>query len=344
MENIGGNAIIIKEININFVRKILKMKGQGTKQEIAKETGLSFVTVGTALQHLLSQNEIFETKLAQSSGGRPAQQYCYNFDYAYGLILYIYESENKTYIHSSVINLSGSSIDENDMEVETVDLHIFEEIIAKLINKYPLIKVISFGHHGVELNGEIILSEYKLLEGVSFIEHFSTLYNLPVILENDVHAAVLGFSKRREIKSDESLVYLHFPEIYHPGAGILINGSLFKGKTNYAGEIANMPLGIEWNSELYASSEKTCEAISKLIVSICSILNPHTFIINSNFLDKYKLSTINQICKESLPQNIVPKMYLSENFMKDYKSGLIMRALAQLEPNISLTKKKSSFE
>ena len=73
MENIGGNAIIIKEININFVRKILKMKGQGTKQEIAKETGLSFVTVGTALQHLLSQNEIFETKLAQSSGGRPAQ-------------------------------------------------------------------------------------------------------------------------------------------------------------------------------------------------------------------------------------------------------------------------------
>ena len=34
MENIGGNAIIIKEININFVRKILKMKGQGTKQEI----------------------------------------------------------------------------------------------------------------------------------------------------------------------------------------------------------------------------------------------------------------------------------------------------------------------
>ncbi len=135
MENIGGNAIIIKEININFVRKILKMKGQGTKQEIAKETGLSFVTVGTALQHLLSQNEIFETKLAQSSGGRPAQQYCYNFDYAYGLILYIYESENKTYIHSSVINLSGSSIDENDMEVETVDLHIFEEIIAKLINK-----------------------------------------------------------------------------------------------------------------------------------------------------------------------------------------------------------------
>lgn len=344
MENIGGNAIIIKEININFVRKVLKMKGQGTKQEIAKETGLSFVTVGTALQHLLAQNEIFETKLAQSSGGRPAQQYSYNFDYAYGLVLYIYESENKTYIHSSVINLSGNSIEKNDLEVTNVDLHVFEEIISTLIKKYPLIKVISFGHHGVELNGEIILSDYKLLEGVSFVEHFSSLYNLPVILENDVHAAVLGFSKRREIKSDETLVYLHFPENHHPGAGILINGTLFRGKTNYAGEIANMPLGIEWGSKLYDSDEDTCEAISKLIVSVCSILNPHTFIINANFLDKYKLSKINQICKESLPQNIVPKMYLSENFMKDYKSGLTMRALAQLEPNIALTKKKSLFE
>ena len=33
--------------------KVLKAKGQATKQDIARETGLSFVTVGTALQHLL---------------------------------------------------------------------------------------------------------------------------------------------------------------------------------------------------------------------------------------------------------------------------------------------------
>ena len=84
MENIGGNAIIIKEININFVRKILKMKGQGTKQEIAKETGLSFVTVGTALQHLLSQNEIFETKQVAP---KISSQISFKFAYSMSSIL-----------------------------------------------------------------------------------------------------------------------------------------------------------------------------------------------------------------------------------------------------------------
>lgn len=55
MKNIGGNAVIIKEININLVKELLKNKGQATKQEIAKESGLSFVTVGSALQHLLQK-------------------------------------------------------------------------------------------------------------------------------------------------------------------------------------------------------------------------------------------------------------------------------------------------
>ena len=48
----------------------MKNKEQATKQEIAKESGLSFVTVGSALQHLLQKNEIFDPghlgKLAQS--------------------------------------------------------------------------------------------------------------------------------------------------------------------------------------------------------------------------------------------------------------------------------------
>lgn len=344
MENISGNAIIIKEININFVRKVLKDKGQATKQEIAKETGLSFVTVGTALQHLLTQNEIFEAKMAQSSGGRPAQQYSYNYDFAHALALHTYEKEGLHFIHSSVINLNGEIVSELDFQTEVIDVHIFEDIIEKKIKKYPLIKAISFGHHGVELNGEIISSDYEMLEGIPFADHFSNLYQIPVVLENDVHAAVLGFSKRREIKEDETLVYIHFSENGIPSAGILINGNLFKGKTNYAGEISKMPLDIEWNNALSNDSEKIIPAISKLIMSISSLINPHTFIINANFLDRIKLSRINKICKDSLPNNLVPKMYISENFMKDYKSGLIMRALQQLEPNIALTKKKNYFE
>lgn len=340
MENIGGNAIVIKEININLVKKVLKLKAQATKQEIAKETGLSFVTVGTALQFLLSQNEIFETKLSPSNGGRPAQQYSYNYDKNYALILFPYENEQKTFIHTLVVNLAGISIYENDFEVKTVSLNSFETIIEPLLKEYPLIKVLGFGHHGVEINGEIIVSDYKELLGTFFAEHFRNLYNLSLIIENDVNAAVVGFGKRRKITINETLIYIHFPENQLPRAGIYLNDRLFKGKTNYAGEITTIPLNIAWNKALYESTDEVCESISKLIVTFCSILNPDTVIMSGKFLTQSHITNITQKCKERIPQNIVPRLYSSENFNIDYKRGLIAQTLEELEPNISLTRKR----
>lgn len=340
MENIGGNAVVIKEININLVRNTLKAKGQGTKQEIAKETGLSFVTVGAALQFLLSQNEIFETKMSPSNGGRPAQQYCYNYDYNYALILYPLEAEDKTLIHASIVNLAGTSVFENDFEVDTISLKSFENIITPLLKKYPLVKVIGFGHHGVEVDGEIIVSGYKELIGTFFLEHFSTLYNLKIIIQNDVNSAAIGFGKRRVTKEDYTTIYLHFPETREPRAGILINGKLFKGRTNYAGEFSSAPIGIDWNKNLYESFEEICEAIAKLIVISCSMLNPNTVIINGYFLTPEHILNISKKCREIIPKNIVPRIFRSENFNSDYKSGLIIETLEELEPNIALTRKR----
>ncbi len=337
MKNIGGNAVIIKEININLVKELLKNKGQATKQEIAKESGLSFVTVGSALQHLLQKNEIFETKLVQSNGGRPAQQYCYNYDFAHGLIIYLYEKNEKTLINISTINLAGEILEESEVEAENVNISTFETIIKEALEKDELIKVVSFGHHGIELNGQIIISDYKLLEGTSFSDYFSEKYNIPVILENDVHSAVFSFSKRRSVS--ESLVYLHFPENQGPSAGILIAGKLFKGHYNLAGEMSKLPLDIEWTKELYKSEENLCKAIAKMIVSICYVLNPNTVILNGNNLRQEYIEKIIELCKEALPAKICPYIYLSENFMLDYKNGLITKALEQLEPSIRLTEK-----
>ncbi|WP_233567681.1 hypothetical protein [Cohnella faecalis] len=72
MKQIGGNAIVIKEVNVNFVRKALKTQGRATKQQLAQATGLSIVTVGTVLRLLLLEGEVLEGEPISSSGGRPA--------------------------------------------------------------------------------------------------------------------------------------------------------------------------------------------------------------------------------------------------------------------------------
>lgn len=340
MESISGNALVIKEININLVRKALKVKGLATKQQIAKATGLSLVTVGTVLQFLLKQNEVFASELSPSSGGRPAQQYRYNSDFAFALVLFPYESTGRITIHSAVVNLSAQCVYESDTEVENIDFKCFEEIIEPLLAAYPAIRVLGFGHPGIEDEGKIILSDYKMLIGSPFTEHFSTLYGMPVVMENDVNCAVTGFAKRKKLLEDCTLVYLYFPDLYQPGAGIFINGRLFKGKRNFAGEVGSLPFDLAWGKDLYASFDPLCEAIYTLILTICCILDPDRVVLNGSFLTQDHIAAITRKCREGLPRNIVPVISLSDNFVSDYQNGLAAQTLEQLEPDIRLTRTK----
>jgi len=340
MKKISGNSLIIKEVNINLVRNVLKEMEQATKQQIAEAADLSIVTIGTVLQELLKQNEVFEVELSLSKGGRPAQQFKYNADYALVLILYPHEVAGATVIHSAVVNLLGKHVYKRDVKVENVDLVSFEQIIDEFIVSYPAIQAIGLGLPGAEYGGKMIVSDYKALLGVSIIEYFSTRYQKPVIVENDVNAAVIGFSKRKGIDDESTIIYLYFPESYPPGAGIFINGKLYKGKRNFAGEVANMPLGISWvNVNLYTSFDLVCEAIAKLTMAISSVLNVDMVALQGNFLNQDHIVTIAQKCNIELPQSAMPRILLSEHFADDYLSGMIVQTLETLEPSIVLSKK-----
>ncbi|MCL6604467.1 MAG: ROK family protein [Paenibacillus sp.] len=339
VENIGGNALVIKEININLVRRVLKEKKQATKRQIADITGLSNVTVGTMLQHLVNQNEVHEAGLSSSSGGRPAQEYIYNKDYALALIMFPFEKEGSILIHYTVVNLFGHCVHEADVQVESVNLGSFEHIMDPIVEAYPTIGALGFGLPGAEYEGKMIVSDYEALLGISVTEYFKNRYQIPVVMENDVNAAVIGFCKRTQAASDSAVVYLYFPERFPPGAGIYINGKLYKGKRSFAGEVANIPLGIPWgDASLLTSFDLLCEAISKLTVAVSSVLNPDTVVLYGSFLGSKHVHAITELCSTKLPVSAMPRVLLTEDFAADYLEGMIVRTLGTLEPNLQLTK------
>lgn len=339
MNTITGNSLVIKEVNINLVRIALKELGQTTKQQIASATGLSTVTVGTVLQQLISQNEAFEVELSSSSGGRPAHQFKYNADYAHALILFPVEANGVIKIHSVIVNLLREIIYKKDWTVLSVDLVAFEKIIDELLLSYPNIQSIGFGLPGAEYGGKVIVSDYKELLNVSIIEHFSSKYKKSVIMENDVNAAVIGYCKRKQISTESSVVYIYFPEHYPPGAGIFINGKLYKGKSNFAGEVSNIPLGIDWTDRnLYTSINRVSEGIAKLIIAVSSTLNPNIMVLYSDFLVNDHITGLLENCRSYLPQNSLPEIHLSENFSEDYLSGMIVQTLKTIESNIILSR------
>lgn len=336
--NLGANALIMKEININLVRRALKLQQEGTKLQIAEATGLSTVTVGTILQRLIEEHVAIDAGLVASMGGRPAQLFRFNENHSHVLVLFTHEQAGMDMLYVRVVNLNGKSVYATETSLTDINIHTFESYIDAALAEYPSIRAIGFGLPGVELKGNVLSADYLALTGTHFVAHYRTRYQLPVIFENDVNAASVGYCRHHKIESEAATLYLYFPRKYPPGAGIYINGNLYKGFSHYAGEVAGMPLGINWNDPtLYTSSERIGEAIATLITAISLLLNPQSVILYGNFLNREQLLDIQQRCVAHQPVHSIPHLMLATDFTSDYQNGMIEETLALLEPHLSIS-------
>lgn len=334
---ISGNALVMKEININLVRRALKARKQATKQEIARETGLSTVTVNTVLQKLTETHEVYEIGLVASSGGRPAQQFGFNENHAHVLGLFTHEEQGKDIAHVRVANLFGECVYEQDVELNEITLYSFEGLIDRAIEAYPTIGAIGLGLPGVAINGQMILCDYTGLVGAPLSDYYQGRTGRPVLVENDVNAAVMGYCKQQNIETEAAVVYLYFPKKYPPGAGIYVNGRVYRGHSNFAGEVTSLPIGIDWHDPaLYDTPARLHDAIARLLASIGALLNPHTVVIYGSFLTAASLEDIRQNSAHWLPTISIPQLHYAPSFTLDYQNGLIHETLAVLEPHLSI--------
>lgn len=334
---LSGNALIMREVNTNLVRKTLKAMKQATKQQIAKTTGLSTVTIATIMQQLTEANEVVEIEPIPSAGGRPAHQFQFNKNFAHALTLFTHEQEGQDMLYIRVANLFGECVKAQDIPLDNIRLDSFVPWIDTYLEEFPSIRAIGFGLPGFEFGGKIIVLDYPALVGTQLTNYYFDRYHLPIVFENDVNAAVMGYCKRVQIQPEAVVIYAYFPKKYPPGSGICADGKLFKGVSNAAGEFSNIPFEFDWlDPNLYLSSEHFCPAITKVIVTMSSLLNPSLVILHGDFLTPDSIQTITQSCSEYLPQSSIPNIQLSEDFTADYQTGMIAETLACLEPRISL--------
>lgn len=333
----GANALVMKEININLVRRALKARQEATKQQIAEATGLSVVTVGTILQKLIDAHIAFDVGVVASMGGRPAQLFRFNADYSHVLVLFTREQNGMDMLYVRVANLNGVCVYAVESPLGEINLRAFEPFIDAALQEYASIRAIGFGLPGIEVDGQIVGGDYPTLTGTAFLTHYRERYQLPVVIENDVNAACVGYVRRHQLESGAAL-YLYFPQKYPPGGGIYINDQLYKGYSNYAGEVSGMPLGIDWHDPtLYQSLARACEAIATLIHAVSLLLNPQHVILYGAFLTDAHLQTIQRRCAERQPVKTVPQLNLADDFTQDYQQGIIEQALALLEPQMPIT-------
>lgn len=324
---------LIKEINLSNVRRVMKDIEIGTKPQIAELTQLSVVTINSLIKDLVEQGEIAEDKMIPSNGGRPALTYRYNYDFSMALVIYMNVKQGKDTISASVLNLREDILEKQEYHMPIFERTSFYEMIGYYLARYPAIKVIGVGIPGQAVDGQIIVSSHPNLQGVRMSEDIQSHFGIPVVLENDINAAITGYYVKHDSPQDQCIVGMYFPEKYCPGMGIHLNGQLIKGKQGMAGEIKFLPIEIDWESDL--SKETFIETLCQLVQTTNAILAPQQIIMYQSYIQEAEWHPYWEAyqLKRSMPS--YPELIFLDSFHQDFEVGMKWLTLKALEPFLS---------
>lgn len=330
MEKIQANSLLMKEVNISLVRKELQNLRRATKAELSLGTGLSVVTVNSIINRFLRDGEVFEGGFEPSRGGRPARLYEYNGNHSLILAIYVRQKGCNELIMARAVNIFEEIVYQEDLEVPQITLSIFEPVIARALIEYPRITAIGFGLPGVEVDGKILANDYSSIVGCHFVHHYESRFKLPVLWENDVNAAVMGYYHRKHKDRGGNIIGIYFPDRYGPGAGIMLEGHLYKGKNHFAGEVGGIP-DFNWDKM------KTGDYI-KIICILCYTMAPDTIVIYRTLWNGIDRDKIREGLLKELNSYLMPELVFSDDFDEDYKWGTIFCTRQRIEEKLVLTK------
>ncbi|SFM35172.1 ROK family protein [Pelosinus propionicus] len=337
-----NNTMRVKQVNVELVKTALKALAFGTKLAIANATGLSVATCGNILNELLERGEVIEADLEQPNGGRPARRFMYNANYSYIACIYV-SNEGGIYktIHV-VTNLAGEILEEISMEVEVINYEVIDSLILKLICSYENIKAIGIGVPGIIHKGEIGSCDIKELIDIPLATRLKAKYGLQITVENDMNLISYGFYKRQNYDEDKTIAVVIFPKDNCSGAGIIVEGHIIRGNTNFAGEVSYLPFDHLREEQIMKITHREVyfPLIVKTIASIIAVINPETIVVTGGLIRSDMIIDISNSCETFIPHAHMPQIIIQENMQSDYIYGLVSMTLESLTCDIQLIEKK----
>lgn len=325
-----ANANLMKEINLNHVRQVMKRVNTATKPQLASLTKLSVVTVNSLVKELYELGELFEDLTVPSNGGRPAQTYRYNYNFSLGLVMYVKDKDGQVLISATVVNLENEILSKDEHIIPVFERELFSDIIGQAIVLHPSIKVIGIGIPGQAVNGEIKVSSHNELIGSRMIQEIEQQFGLPILVENDVNAAISGYCIKQEGEEQQYLLGLYFPNKYPPGMGIYLNGMLLKGNQGMSGEIKFLPDMPDWSLEMDKATFN--DTVCRIIQTVNAVLAPDKIVIYQDKLDVELWEPAWEMYQLQHPMPIYPQIILQNTFQEDFEAGLRWLTLKSLEP------------
>jgi len=250
-----------KEHNRNLVLKTIFGHEQISRAETARITRLTRSTVSDIVSDLIDQGLIRETGVGQSQGGKSPILLSVVEDSRWLVGLDLAQNE----FRAAVVNLRGKIRGVVAIPVDGIDrdgaaaLKLVYKILDQLIGDTSQPRSgIGVGAPGlINTNEGMVVNAVNLnWKNLPLTHLLQERYGLPVHILNDCQAAAIGEKTYgKDFQKDENLVLIN---VHHGiGAGIIIDGVIYRGDGGFAGEIGHVVV-VREGGELCRCGKRGC--------------------------------------------------------------------------------------
>jgi len=281
----GTNLEDVQEMNRSLVLKLVRKKQICSRAELARDSGLNQSTITNIVNEMINSGLIVETGVIDGKKGRRSIGIKLNSE-PYKIIGIRLTRKS---IMAGLYDLQGNEYEFSQRSIEPGSgsvsaLNQMKEMISEMIQKNKVGKVYAIGlaTPGPLLRDEgriALMSNFPGWEKINIQEKLSNHFRIPVYVEHDAKAGGLAHWWYGDHQQDQG-VMIFVTAGQGVGAGIVVDGTVYRGALGMAGEIGHM--SIDYNGpqcecghrgclELYCSTSAILKNLGKDHSSLQSI-------------------------------------------------------------------------
>lgn len=281
----GTNLEDVQEMNRSLVIRLMRRRQVCSRAELTQDSGLNQSTITNIINELISWGIVVETGVIDGKKGRRSIGIKLNCE-PYKIIGIRLARKSITV---ALYDLAGVEYRKQQIPIDITDgsanaFNRMKELIRDMIRSNSVGHVIAIG---VVTPGPLLRNEGRIglmtyfpgWEKINIQEELMNEFGLPVYIEHDAKAGALAhwwFGDSHE----EQGVMIYVAAGQGVGAGIVVDGKVFRGSLGMAGEIGHM--SIDYNGpkcecgnrgclELYCSTSALLKNLNKEYTSLKSV-------------------------------------------------------------------------
>lgn len=243
-----GDPRTARRINQEAILRLLRQQGPLSRAQIARELGLNPSTVGRLVDSLLAAGLVREAGVHNAGlrGGRPARLVRFNPQAACIAAL---DLSGEVW-QAALTDLNGEVVETFQAEPVPGDaeanLAVLDELLHRMLDRpcrsgRPRPQGIGIGAPSITLwqSGTVVWAASLGWRDLPLKAWVEARWAVPTFVENDVNLLALGESWRGAGRGSRHLAVLAVGT--GVGAGLVLDGRLFRGATEAAGEVGYLP-------------------------------------------------------------------------------------------------------